>query len=321
MTSEFGAGRALALAALVALPPVVALGTWLVAQPVVALNTLTQTGLAVQGRLGRVAADQAYGTDLAQRADVYWPPAAMAAPPAGWPLVVFFHGGSWVRGHRSEYRFVGQALASRGVIAVVADYRLYPQVRYPAFLHDAAQVTDWALTQAPAWGGDPRRLYLMGHSAGAYNAAMVAIDPRWLGAQGRSPRALAGWIGLAGPYDFLPIQDPEVQPVFHHPHSPPDSQVLFHDLRASPPAWLALAPQDPYVNPQANTLRLHARLRAAGVSSQLLSVPRASHISLVAMLSPLFQAWVPLLDAVMAFVAAPPLVGVPAQAPPAAQRP
>jgi acetyl esterase/lipase len=297
--------RGLWMSALITLPPLAALGVWLFTQPIHAINTLTQAQLSVQGRLGPVQLDQAYGSDIAQRADVYWPPASAQRPPQGWPVVVFFHGGSWVRGHRSEYRFVGQSLASRGVIAVLADYRLYPQVKYPEFLRDSANVTAWALRQAGVWGANPDRLYLMGHSAGAYNAAMLAVDKRWLQEAGASQHQVAGWIGLAGPYDFLPIQDEEVKPVFDFPNSPPDSQVLFHDLRGSPPAWLAMAPVDPYVNPEINSIRLYRRLQAVGVSSQLLSVPRASHISMVAMLSPLFRAWVPLLDDVMAFVGLP----------------
>lgn len=290
------------LGVVIALLPLVGVGVWLAFQPVHAINTLTRTWLGLQGRTGAIATDQAYGDDPAQQADVYLPPASVKRPSQGWPVVVFFHGGSWVRGHRSEYRFVGQSLAARGVVAVLADYRLYPQVKYPEFLTDSARVTAWALHRAPSWAADARRVFVMGHSAGAYNAAMLAIDPRWMKQAGAQPRQLAGWIGLAGPYDFLPIQDEEVKPVFLFPHSPPDSQVLFHDLRGSPPAWLALAPQDPFVDPHINSVRLHQRLEAMGVPSQLTEVPRASHVSLVAMLSPVFGAWVPLMDELMPFI-------------------
>lgn len=279
---------------------------WAWRDPVRALNAFTHVALAVQGRLGPVQLDQAYGPADLQRTDVYLPPSSLTRPPEGWPVVVFFHGGSWVRGQRSEYRFVGQALASRGVVAVVADYRLYPQVRYPDFLRDSAAAVAWAVSRAPAWQADAQRVFTMGHSAGAYNAAMLAVDARWLREAGLGPFALAGWVGLAGPYDFLPIQDEEVKPVFGFPHSPPDSQVLFHAHAGAPPAWLALAPQDPYVDPGINSIRLFDRLRALGVNARLRVVPQASHASLVGMLSPMLNAWVPLLDEVSAFVRNPP---------------
>ena len=275
---------------------------WAQSDPTRAINVLTQAWLSAQGKVGSTQLNQPYGPGAAQQSDVYLPPADLPRPAHGWPVVVFFHGGSWVRGHRSEYRFVGQALASRGMVAVMADYRLYPEVKYPEFLRDGAALVAWVLQQAPTWQADAHQVFTMGHSAGAYNAAMLAVDPRWLGEVGLSPQALAGWIGLAGPYDFLPIEDVEVKPVFDHPHSPPDSQVVFHARVGGPPAWLAYAPQDPYVNPQVNSIRLGERLRALGVPSTLREVAQANHVSLVGMLSPVLSPWVPLLDEVSDFV-------------------
>ncbi len=153
-----------------------------------------------------------YGPDPRNKLDVYQP-----LDGDGYPVVVFFHGGSWTTGSREDYKFIGEALASQGILAVIAGFRLYPQVRYPDFLADSAQAVSWVAREASLYGGDSRRLYVMGHSSGAYNAAMLALDPRWLSSAGLAPTALAGWIGLAGPYDFLPMQDPESQPVFNHP--------------------------------------------------------------------------------------------------------
>jgi acetyl esterase/lipase len=135
-------------------------------------------------------------------------------------VVVFFYGGSWNSGSRVDYRFVGEALASRGIVTVVADYRLYPQVRYPLFLRDGARAVAWTKAHIREFSGNPQRLYVMGHSSGGYNAAMLALDGEWLAAVGMSPRDLRGWIGLAGPNDFLPIKNPEVRPVFYWPDSP-----------------------------------------------------------------------------------------------------
>ena len=148
------------------------------------------------------------------------------APAGGWPVVVFFYGGSWNTGDRAQYRFVGAALASRGVLTLVADYRLYPEVRYPDFLKDSAAALAWGLENSDRLGGNPRRVFVMGHSAGGYNAAMLALDARWLRPLGHAPAELAGWIGLAGAYDFLPMTNPDTRPVFFHPNYPPHTQPL-----------------------------------------------------------------------------------------------
>ena len=123
-----------------------------------------------------VQRDLAYGSEARQRADVYLP----AVTTRNAPIAVFFYGGSWSSGDRGDYRFVGEALASRGVVTVVADYRLSPEVRYPVFLQDSAQAVRWAAERAASFGASRDRLFIVGHSAGAYNAAMLALDPRWL---------------------------------------------------------------------------------------------------------------------------------------------
>src|ERR1700676_4679895 len=134
--------------------------------------------------------------------DLYLPD----APVVPIQTVVFIYGGNWRSGERRDYRFVGQALASRGVAVAIPDYRLYPEVRYPLFLQDNAAAFACVARHASEFGLDPARLYLMGHSAGAYNAAMLSLDRRWLGEIGLDPRRdLRGFIGLAGPYDFLPL--------------------------------------------------------------------------------------------------------------------
>ena len=115
------------------------------------LNGVTRICLRWRGRLGEVRRDQAYGGDARQRADVYLPPATCAPPARGWPLVVFFYGGSWQSGHRHEYGFVGHSLAARGMVVVVADYRLYPAVSFPAFVEDGAAATAWTARASCAW--------------------------------------------------------------------------------------------------------------------------------------------------------------------------
>lgn len=240
----------------------------------------------------------AYGDDPRQKLDVYVPRHAL--PDA--PVVVFFYGGSWNSGAREDYNFVGEALASRGIVAVVADYRLYPQVRYPLFLQDAARAVAWTKAHIREFSGNPQRLYLMGHSSGGYNAAMLALDGDLLAAAGMSPKDLRGWIGLAGPYDFLPIENPAVRPVFFWPDSPPQSQPINHVSRDAPPALLIAASKDDLVNPTRNTGGLAHKLRAAGVPVQDFYYSRPNHITLVATLSRPLRGLAPVLDQVVGFI-------------------
>ncbi len=228
----------------------------------------------------------AYGADPRQQLDIYLP--LPSADQRARPLVVFFYGGSWSSGERASYRFVGEALASRGVVTLVVDYRLSPQVRYPAFLQDSAAAVQWAFANAAALGADPRRIHLMGHSAGAYNAAMLALDPRWLAQVGLRPQQLAGWIGIAGPYDFLPIGIPEVQVAFDWPGTPADSQPLVHAGAQAPRTLLIAARKDSLVNLQRNTLALDQRLRQMGVETRTHVLDRVSHVTVLgAMAKPL----------------------------------
>jgi acetyl esterase/lipase len=153
-----------------------------------------------------------------------------------------------------------------------------------------------------AHGGDPKNIFLMGHSAGAYNAAMLALDPRWLEKQGMTRSMLRGWIGLAGPYDFLPVQNPTTKPVFNAPDTPPDSQPLSHVSALAPPALLIAASKDKLVDPVRNTGGMAAKLRAAHVPVQEVYYDGISHTTLVASLSTALQRLAPTLDAVDAFV-------------------
>ncbi len=273
-----------------------ALAAWAASAPAAALNALS----ALDSR--RVAHGLPYGSLPRQRFDLYRP--NDAAPAAGWPLVVFFYGGAWRRGERADYRFVGEALAARGMVVMVADYRLHPLVRYPEFLRDSAIALSHAFTQASAWGADSRRVFLMGHSAGAYIAAMLALDSRWLAEQGRQPASLAGWIGVAGPYDFLPIRTLEVQPVFDHPNSRQDSQPMQHASSAQSRTLLVAPTQDERVDPQRNTVQLARRLTQAGGTVQLRLNAGVDHTSVLASIAWPLRRLAPLLNDIQAFIGA-----------------
>ena len=255
----------------------------------------------------RRVSDLAYGPEARHQLDVYLPAQAVAdrsLAAGGAPMVVFFYGGSWSSGDRADYRFVGEALASQGIVVVVADYRLSPQVRYPVFIEDSALAVRWVFDNAPKYGGDPERVFVMGHSAGGYNAAMLALDKRWLAAVNLSPAKLAGWIGLAGPYDFLPIGDRKTQVAFEWPNTPADSQPMFHASSASPPALLIAPVDDKSVNPQRSTVALAQRLKSSGVRVESELYDSVGHVTLLAAMASVLRGRAPVLERVSGFVKA-----------------
>jgi acetyl esterase/lipase len=272
----------------------VTVGALAACSPLTAINALSPAGGA------RTTLGLAYGSGPRFKLDIYQPANVTAAS----PVVVFFYGGNWTTGERGDYAFVGRALASRGIVAVIPDYRLYPEVRYPDFLDDSARAVAWTAKNIAGYGGDPNKLFLMGHSAGAYNAAMLALDQRYLGKQGMATASLAGWIGLAGPYDFLPIENRTARPVFHFPDTPVESQPVNHIGGAVLPTLLIAANKDKLVNPVRNTGGLAIRLRAAGVPVEEVYYDGVSHTTLVASIAAPLRSLAPTLDAIDAFVKA-----------------
>jgi acetyl esterase/lipase len=216
-------------------------------------------------------------------------------------VVVFFYGGSWQSGSRDTYRFLGSALARRGIVTVVPDYRVYPEVTFPAFLEDGAAAVDWVRDNVARYGGDRERIVLMGHSAGAHMAAMLAIDGRWLAKVGVEPRRdIAGLVGLAGPYDFLPIRDPTLQLLFEGANRPETQPVTFVE-GGEAPALLITGGRDTTVDP-GNSRRLAARLRAHGSEARVVVRPLLGHLSILGMLASPFNAVSPMLDTIECFV-------------------
>lgn len=260
--------------------------------PLTAVNALSPAGAS------SATADIPYGANPRSKLDIYRPNGGAS----GAPVVVFFYGGNWNAGERADYAFVGRALASRGIVAVIPDYRLYPEVRYPDFLDDSAQAVAWTAREIARYGGDPARLFVMGHSAGAYNAAMVALDDSYLAKFGMKPGSLRGWIGLAGPYDFLPVENKATRPVFHFPNTPSGSQPINHVDKASPPALLIAAARDSLVNPLRNTGGLANKLRSKGVTVTEVYYAGVSHATLVGSIAAPLRGLAPTLDAVDVFV-------------------
>src|ERR1700722_17420198 len=214
-------------------------------------------------------ADLAYGTDPQHRVDVYVPDRAAAAR----PLVVFWHGGRWSFGDKADYRFVGAALASLGLVAVLANYRHYNQVKMPGFMDDAALAALWAAAHADEFGADGQRPYLMGHSAGAHMAALLTLDPRYFAALRQPAPPIAGVIGLSGPYDFLPLLEADVQDMFGPPANYPDSQPINFVRSDAPPMLMVHGLKDDTVWPK-NSRNLATALAARGVAVTLKLYPK-----------------------------------------------
>jgi acetyl esterase/lipase len=216
------------------------------------LNFLTPKSWASR----RVAAGLRYGPSGRTQAVDFYAPRRGQGP---WPVVVFLYGGAWSEGDRRDFAFAGRWLAALGYLVAVPDYRHLPDVEYPEFLEDCAAAVRLAMEVAPAYGGNPERLALIGHSAGAYNAVMLALATRY-GLQGR----IAAVVGLSGPYDFYPFDGPISIRTFGAAADPLDTQPINHVTSRAPPMLLASGDDDTLVGP-ANTVALARRLRDTGV--------------------------------------------------------
>jgi acetyl esterase/lipase len=240
--------------------------------PAAVLNAVApQSGVTVDS-------DIAYAAGPRQRLDVY-APAVGAASGHGHPVVVFFYGGGWESGERGLYRFLGAGLAARGVVTVIPDYRVYPEIKFPTFMEDAALAVAWARRHNGDFGGDGHTVFLMGHSAGAQIAMLLALDGEYLAAAGLDTSQIAGVIGLAGPYDFLPLKSATLKAIFGPEAQWPRSQPINYVTPAAPPMLLAAGSDDTTVDP-GNTRRLAARLRAAGAAVTETIYPGVGHMML-----------------------------------------
>jgi len=253
--------------------------------------------LSPKDRAATAGRSLAYGDNARQRLDVYAP--KDGARPA--PVAVFFYGGAWDSGRRQDYNWVGKALASRGFVTVVADYRIYPEVRYPHFLEDAARAVRWAADNAAQYGGDPNRIVLVGHSAGAYNAAMLALDGRYLKAAGVDPKHVKALAGLSGPYDFLPLQGDITRRIFGETADLPATQPTAYAATTSPPAFLATGDSDDVVWPK-NTAALARALRGKGVEVAERHYAGIDHVNMVLALSRPLRGRAPVLDEMTDFL-------------------
>jgi acetyl esterase/lipase len=261
--------------------------------PVTILNAMApRSGITV-------SSDVPYAPGSRRSLDIYAPARADA------PVVVFIYGGGWKDGDKAMYRFVAAALAARGFLTVVPDYRLFPQVRFPVFVEDAAAAVAWTRGNISRYGGNPNRLFLMGHSAGAHIAALLTLHKQYLAADGLDPdRDIAGFVGLAGPYDFLPLHDPELDDIFAPAGDLRLTQPITFARGDAPPMFLAAGTDDTTVLPR-NTANLTAAIRRDGGRVEEKLYPGIGHRLIIGSMAGALRWIAPVLQDVTAFLRRP----------------
>jgi len=235
----------------------------------------------------RAARGISYGPEQRQQLDV-WVPTAKRHVGEKLPVVLFFYGGGWNSGSRGDYGFAGAAFAGQGFVAVVPDYRLVPEARFPAFVEDGALAVKWARDHAARFGGDPDRITIAGHSAGAYIGAMLALDTKWLRQAGVDPGIIKAGALLAGPYDFAPFTEQRGRDAFNHWPRPNETQPVHFARKDAPPLLLMHGTADRVVLPR-NSRHLAERLQKAGAPVTLKLYDKASHTDVVVALSRPFR--------------------------------
>jgi acetyl esterase/lipase len=239
--------------------------------------------------------DLRYGRDPRQRLDVYSPRRALNRP-----VAIFWYGGSWVKGRKSEYRFVGTTLAERGVVAVIPDYRLYPQVHFPAFDEDGALAVAWVEHHAQEFGGDPHHIVLMGHSAGGHTAAFLAFNHEFLHSFGADPHDIAGLVGLSGTYVLVPEANEE-RATFPPPFTENDWQPIRFVDASAPPTLLLHGMDDKEVFPR-EAIELRDVMLRDHLRVELHLYPHRGHGDTVASFAPMARWRTPALQETLEFI-------------------
>lgn len=244
-----------------------------------------------------VTKDIAYGVDPRQRLDIYTP--NIQDPKK--TVLLFFYGGSWQWGSKNDYLFIGQTFAAQGYTTIIADYRLYPQVSFPAFIHDAADAFVWTHKNIATYGGNPDRIFIAGHSAGGYLALMLAANQDYLHAAGGKDDWIKGAIGLAGPYDFLPLTDPDIIALFSTASQATDTQPITFARPNMPPTLLLTGLDDETVYPK-NSINLAAKMQDLQNDVTLRQYPDVNHYTIALSLAHRFYGYSPAVTDITQFI-------------------
>lgn len=220
------------------------------------------------------------------------------------PVVVFFHGGSWKDGDPEDYGFVGRGFASHGFVTVLAGYRLGEDGKYPAMLEDGASALAWVHANIALHDGKPDHIVLMGHSAGAYNAAMLALDDQWLAESLVPAASIKGVVGLAGPYDFYPFDSDSTKATFGHTAEPQTTQPVNFARESAPPFLLIHGEKDTTVKPR-NSHALERQLAEAGAMVEIVTFSDMDHTAPLLQLASPWRGRTDLAERVRQFIANP----------------
>lgn len=283
--------------ALVALITVVTLGAAIAFVSPPKLLSIAD-GLAGGGSGAKRAGSAIAFGSKGQTLDV-WVPEQSGETPR--PVLVFFHGGGWVKGDRDAYAFAGRAFASRGFVVVIPDYRKVPDVRFPAFIEDGADAVAWTYENVGRFGGDPERIALAGHSAGAHTAVTLALDPRWLRGRALDPEVVKAAIGLSGPYDFYPFDKKRSIDAMSQWPEPRDTQPIEFARADAPPLLLVTSSEDTVVRPY-NAVNLAAKLREVGAPVEFENYEGLSHEDVMMAISKIYRGKAPVLDRGVTFL-------------------
>lgn len=238
-----------------------------------------------------------YGLLPRQKLDIYQP----KQPIRKSPVVLFFYGGSWDSGNKEDYKFAAEALTSKGIVTVIPDYRVYPEVTFPAFMEDPAKIARWVKDNINEFGGDPNRIFLVGHSAGAHIAVMLSLNEQYLAAENLKLTDFSGTIGSAGPYDFLPVKTNRLKEIFGPEQDRWKSQPIEFVKGNNQPMLLLVGLKDDTVWSR-NTFNLAAKIKNKGGAVQVVEFPIFGHIDMVAKLAKPFRGDEMLIKSMVEFI-------------------
>ena len=255
---------------------------FLIALSSLLLSACTKVGLEVakipaKFSNNKILTGISFGNDDWQKLDIYIPADTKEQAK---PVIVFFYGGRWESGSKNMYTFIGNKLADDGFVTVIADYRKYPEVKFPTFVEDGAKALAWVDEHIAEYGGNRNKLFVSGHSAGAHIGALLTADEHYLQDEGVNPKSIKAFVGLSGPYDFEPKAD-DLKKIFAPPKNYPQMQVTTFIDGSEPPMLLLWGDADKEVY-RSNLDSLAAKCKEKGVKVETKVYPGVDHVGIIA---------------------------------------
>ena len=244
----------------------------------------------------RVGTIESYGNHPDQTLYVYKPKLSNGALPS----LIFVHGGSWSEGNAADYEFVGRAFAAKGFLTFVINYRKHPENPYPSFVQDVASAVAWVTKSASRFGGDGEKIFLVGHSAGAYNIALAVLDESYMKAANVDQKIIKGVATMAGPFDFLPLDSPATIRTFGSAKNLQDTQPINFARVDAPPFLILNGSTDITVYPR-NAASLFKHLNDVGAKAKRIEYQNISHVGILLDLAKPLRSNAPVLEDVTVF--------------------